>query len=202
MESSTETITDIDGNVYHVVTIGTQVWLVENLKTTKNNDGTEIPFIVDTAAAWYELNEPGYCWFNDDESNKNTTGSLYNFNALNTGKLCPKGWHVPTDEEWTILAEYLGGENVAGGIMKAKGTEFWLSPNTGANNSSGFTAFSVGFRGKTGFIPHGNSVALFWSSTAFDEIDGWTRYLLFDNEAIGRNNGGKYHGFSIRCLKD
>jgi uncharacterized protein (TIGR02145 family) len=202
MESNTETITDIDGNVYHTVTIGTQVWLVENLKTTKYNDGTEIPFIVDTAIAWYELNKPGYCCYNDEESNKNTIGALYNFHALNTGKLCPKGWHVPTDEEWTILAEYLGGENVAGGKMKAIGTEFWLSPNTGANNSSGFTASSAGFRGKTGFIPHGNNVALFWSSTAFDEIDGWTRYLLFDNEAIGRNNGGKYHGFSIRCLKD
>jgi uncharacterized protein (TIGR02145 family) len=203
MESNKGTITDIDGNVYHTVTIGTQIWLVENLKTTKYNDGTEIPFIVDTAAAWYELNEPGYCWFNDEESNKNTTGALYNFHALNSGKLCPKGWHVPTDEEWTILAEYLGGENVAGGKMKAVGTEFWLDPNTGATNSSGLTVIPAGFRGKSGFIAHSvNSNALFWSSTAFNDIDAWTRYLLFDNEILGRNNGGKYHGFSIRCLKD
>ena len=202
MESNAETITDIDGNVYHTVTIGTQVWLVENLKTTKYNDGTEIPFIVDTAEAWYELNKPGYCWYNDDITNKDTTGALYNFHALNTGKLCPKGWHVPTDKEWTILIDYLGGEKVAGGKMKESGTSHWLSPNTGATNASGFTALHAGFRGKTGFIPLSIGTALFWSSTAFDEIDGWTRYLLFDSEAIGRNNGGKYHGFSIRCLKD
>jgi uncharacterized protein (TIGR02145 family) len=202
MESKPETVTDIDGNVYHTVTIGTQLWLIENLRTTKFNDGTKIPFIADTAAVWYELNAPAYCWYNDDESNKKSTGALYNWHAVNTGKLCPKGWHVPTDEEWTILTEYIGGENVAGGKMKETGTEHWFSPNTAATNSSGFTALSAGFRGKTGFIPLSIGTALFWSSTAFDETDGWTRYLLFNNEAVGRNNGGKYHGFSVRCLKD
>ena len=202
MDKNTEIITDIDGNIYHTVPIGTQVWMVENLKTTKYNDGTEIPLIMDTAEAWYKLNAPGYCWYNDDESYKKTAGALYNFHALNTGKLCPKGWHVPTDKEWTTLTEFLGGENVAGGKMKETGTGHWTSPNTGATNSSGFTALYAGFRGKTGFIPLSNGTALFWSSTAFDEKDGWTRYLLFNNEAIGRNNGGKYHGFSVRCLKD
>ncbi len=202
MNKNTEIITDIDGNIYHTITIGTQVWMVENLKTTKYNDGTEIPFITDTAEAWYELNSPGYCWYNDDESNRKTTGALYNFYALDTGKLCPNGWHVPSDEEWTILTEFIGGEHIAGGKMKETGTSHWLSPNTGATNSSGFTALHSGFRGKKGFIPLSIGTALFWSSTAFDDADGWTRYLLFDSEAIGRNNGGKYHGFSIRCLKD
>jgi uncharacterized protein (TIGR02145 family) len=203
MNKGTEIISDIDGNVYHTITIGTQVWMAENLKTTKYNDGTEIPFIVDTAAVWYELNAPGCCWYNDDASTKDIIGVLYNWHAVNTGKLCPNGWHIPTDEEWTILTDFLGGEKVAGGKMKATGTELWSSPNTGANNSSGLTVFPAGFRGKTGFIPHAvNSNALFWSSTAFDDVDAWTRYLLFDSEAVGRNNGGKYHGFSIRCLKN
>jgi uncharacterized protein (TIGR02145 family) len=202
MDKNTEIITDLDGNGYHTITIGTQVWMVENLRTTKYNDGTEIPFIVDTAEAWYELNTPGYCWYDDDKSNKDSIGALYNWHALNTGKLCPKGWHVPTDSDWTILAEYLGGEKIAGGKMKETGITHWFSPNTGATNSSGFTALPAGFRGKTGFIPLSIGTALFWSSTAFDDVDGWTRYLLFDSETLGRNNGGKYHGFSIRCLKD
>jgi len=203
MNKGTENITDIEGNVYHTIIIGTQVWMVENLKTTRYNDGTEIPFIVDTSAVWYELNAPGYCWYNDDETTKDRMGGLYNWHVVNTGKVCPKGWHVPTDEEWAILIAYLGGEKVAGGKMKASGTEFWLAPNAGASNSSGLTVLPAGFRGKSGFISHAvNSNALFWSSTAFNDADAWTWYLIYDSEAAGRNNGGKYHGFSIRCIKD
>jgi uncharacterized protein (TIGR02145 family) len=197
-----EQVTDINGNVYNTVKIGTQVWMVENLKTTKYNDGTEIPYILDTAEAWHELNAPGFCWYNDKETNKNKVGALYNFHAVNTGKLAPKGWHIPADEEWTILAEYLGGSTLAGGKMKETGTTHWLEPNTGATNSSGFTALLAGFRGKSGFIPLSVGHTLFWSSTEFDEIDGLPRYLLFDKEELGRNHGGKYHGFSVRCLKD
>jgi uncharacterized protein (TIGR02145 family) len=199
---NTEIVTDIDGNVYHTISIGAQVWMTENLKTTKYNDGTEIPFIVAAAEAWHELNSPGYCWYNDDVTHKETTGALYNWHALNTGKLCPKGWHIPTDKEWSTLAAFLGGETVAGGKMKAAGTAFWPYPNAGATNSSGFTALYSSFRGKSGFIPSGNGTLLFWSSTAHDDADAWAWYLRFDNEAFGRNHGGKYHGFSVRCLKD
>jgi uncharacterized protein (TIGR02145 family) len=198
-----ETITDIDGNVYHAITIGTQVWLMENLKTTKYNDGTDIPFLEDiTADAWYELNAPGYCWYNDDKSSKDHIGALYNWYAVNTGKLAPKGWHIPSDEEWKILTGYLGGENVAGGKMKEAGTAHWLDPNTGATNSSGFTALAAGYRGKEGFIPSNANSTLLWSSTEFNKADSWTRYLLFDNENIGRKTGGKYHGAAVRCVKD
>jgi uncharacterized protein (TIGR02145 family) len=205
MSTVGETVADIDGNVYHIVVIGTQVWMVENLQTTKYNDGTEIPLVTDDDV-WYNLNAPGYCWYNNDEkANRNTHGALYNWHALHTGKLCPAGWHVPSDKEWAVLADYLGGDAIAGGKMKETGSIHWLSPNAGASNSSGFTALPSGFRGKTGFIAgnHGpDSIGLFWSDTAFDSIDGWTRYLLFDNSGLGRNNGGKYHGFSVRCLKD
>lgn len=202
MDIKKEIITDIDGNIYHTIAIGTQVWLVENLKTTKYNDGTEIPFISAPAEAWYELNSPGYCWYNDQEFDKETTGALYNWHAIDTGKLCPEGWHVPTDKEWSILAEFLGGETVAGGKMKTTGTESWSSPNTGATNSTGFTAFYSSFRGKSGFIPSSNGTLLLWSSTAYDEVDAWAWYLRFDSEALGRHHGGKYHGFAVRCLKD
>ena len=116
------TVTDIDGNVYHTVTIGTQTWMVENLKTTKYNDGTAIPLVTDSTA-WLNLTTPGYCWYNNDAATyKNTYGALYNWFTVNTSKLAPSGWHVPTDAEWTTLITYLGGETVAGGQMKSTGT--------------------------------------------------------------------------------
>ncbi|MDR0517038.1 MAG: fibrobacter succinogenes major paralogous domain-containing protein, partial [Fibromonadaceae bacterium] len=112
---------------------------------------------------------------------------LYNWYAVNTGKLAPKGWHIPSDEEWKILADYLGGENVAGGKMKEAGTAHWLDPNTGATNSSGFTALPAGYRGKAGFIPSSVNSTLLWSSTEFNEAD---------------KSGGKYHGAAVRCVRD
>ncbi|RKR83369.1 uncharacterized protein (TIGR02145 family) [Mucilaginibacter gracilis] len=202
MDKNTAIINDIDGNIYHTISIGTQVWMVENLKTTRYNDGTEIPLIVDTAEAWYKLNSPGYCWYDDQETNNGATGALYNWHAVNTGKLSPKGWHVPTEKDWSLLAEFLGGETVAGGKMKVTGTVSWSGPNTGATNSSGFTALYSSFRGQSGFIPSSNGTLLFWSSTAYDDVDAWAWYLRSDSEALGSNHGGKYHGFSVRCLKD
>jgi uncharacterized protein (TIGR02145 family) len=100
------------------------------------------------------------------------------------------------------LADYLGSESVAGGKMKETGTAHWLDPNTGATNSSGFTALPAGYRGKAGFIPSSANSTLLWSSTEFNETDSWTRYLLFDSEIIGRKSGGKYHGAAVRCVKD
>jgi len=126
-------VTDIDGNVYDTVKIGTQIWIIENLKTTKYNDGTSIPMVTDSAA-WINLTTPGYCWHkNTSASYKNTYGALYNWYAVNTGKLAPKGWHVPSDAEWTTLITYLGGDSIAGGKMKETGMSHWFSPNTGCN---------------------------------------------------------------------
>ena len=113
--TATPNVVDIDGNVYHTVTIGTQVWMVENLKTTRYNDGTAIPLVTD-GTAWAALTTPGYCWYNNDSATyKNTYGALYNWYAVNTGKLAPTGWHVPTDSEWTVLTTYLGGESLQAG---------------------------------------------------------------------------------------
>jgi uncharacterized protein (TIGR02145 family) len=184
METKDQIIKDIDGNVYHTITIGTQVWVTENLQTTKYNDGTVIPLVTEQSA-WYDLHAPGICWYNNDESaNRNIYGALYNWYALDTGKLCPPGWHVPSDEEWTILIEYLGGDTIAGGKIKETG------------------ALPAGFRGKIGFYPASENAAIFWSSTVFDSDDAWTRYFQPDSILAGREHGGKYHGFSIRCLKD
>ena len=127
-EKEPETVTDIDGNVYNTVTIGTQVWLKENLRTTKLNDGTEIPYVT-SGGIWAGLSTPGYCYYDNSWSNAITYGALYNWHTVNTGKLCPTGWHVPSNEEWETLITYLGGDSLVGGKLKETGTAFWESPN-------------------------------------------------------------------------
>jgi uncharacterized protein (TIGR02145 family) len=140
----TNTVTDIDGNIYHTVTIGTQVWMVENLKTTKYRNGDPIPNV--TGNAWAALTTGAYCWYNNDAATyKATYGALYNWYAVaDSRNIAPTGWHVPTDAEWTTLTTFLGGESVAGGKLKETGTNHWTSPNTGATNETGFTALPGG----------------------------------------------------------
>jgi uncharacterized protein (TIGR02145 family) len=196
------TVTDIDGNVYKTITIGTQVWMAENLKTTKYKDGTSIP-LVTSNSAWESLTTPGYCWYNNDASTyKSSYGALYNWYTVNTGKLCPTDWHVPTEADWNSLTSYLGGY-AAGGKLKEMGTAHWISPNTGATNSSGFTAMPGGFRGhfNAEFVSIG-SYGRWWISTAYDASNAWNRMLGFNDTTIYIFDYDKQGGFSVRCVKD
>ncbi len=195
------TVTDNDGNVYHTDTIGSQVWMVENLKTTKYNDGSTIPLVTDNTA-WATLTTPGYCWYNDSISYGNTYGALYNWYSVNTGKLAPKGWHVPTDSEWEVLGNYLGGDNVAGGPLKEAGTTHWLSPNTGATNTIGFSALPGGFRYSNGSFVNVGSDGLWWSSTADDATNSWGRTMNYDGAFVYRNLNLNVAGYSVRCVRD
>ncbi|MCX6244290.1 MAG: fibrobacter succinogenes major paralogous domain-containing protein [Bacteroidetes bacterium] len=196
------TIADVDDNHYRIVQIGTQVWMAENLKTTKYSDGTSIPLVTD-ATAWTNLTTPGYCWYNNLPAfNKKTYGALYNWYAVNTGKLAPAGWHVPTDGEWTVLTDFLGGEDIAGGKMKEAGTAHWLSPNTGATNESGFTAVPAGFRSDYGTFWDVGNYGYWWSSSGSSTGDAWYRRLVYDYSYVYRTNYGKSLGFSGRCLRD
>jgi len=140
-----ESVTDNDGNSYHVVKIGNQTWMTENLKTTKYNDGSSIPFIAD-GYQWIGSVEGGYSWYNNDQSNKNIYGALYNWFAVTTGKLAPKGWHIPSKTEINTLAINLGGYSVAGSKLKEYGNLHWYSENKDATNFSGFTALPGGYR--------------------------------------------------------
>jgi uncharacterized protein (TIGR02145 family) len=141
------TITDIDANSYKTIPIGIQVWMAENLKTSKLNDGTAIPSVTDDAQ-WTNLLAPAYCWFdNNDTLYKNIYGAYYNWFTVSTGKLCPVGWHVPSDDEWQLLVDYFGGSNIAGSKIKEAGTNNWVFSNNDATNSSGFTALPGGMRG-------------------------------------------------------
>ena len=199
-------ITDKDGNSYTSVTIGTQVWMVENLKTTKYNDGSPIPNVMDNTA-WLQLTTDAYSWYDNDVSNKTPYGALYNWYAVNTGKLCPSGWHVPSDAEWITLKSYLGGEDVAGGKLKEAGTNHWDSPNTGATNDSGFSALAAGKRDYyIGDFKEMGTTTMFWSATEGD----WNGELIAYTVNL-RNTGNKFYtsemtfpiyGLSVRCLKN
>jgi len=206
-ESENDTVTDIDGNVYTMVTIGTQVWMAENLRVTRYNDGTSIPMVTD-GAEWATLTTPGYCWYdNDGATYKDTYGALYNWHAVNTGKLCPEGWHVPTDVEWATLNDYLGGDTIAGGMLKATGTiedsdGLWYSPNTGATDEVGFSALPGGghyFNGVFGWMGHYGTC---WTSTENSSSHAWTRYMRYDSKSLIRDQYDKKVGYSVRCIKD
>lgn len=202
------TVTDIDGNIYNIVTIGTQVWFKENLKTTKYNDGAAIPLITD-ANEWSSLTTHGFCWYNNDKvTYGNSYGAMYNWYAIASGKLCPAGWHVPSDAEWTILTNYHGVEGVAGGKMKSTRTSpdahpRWDSPNTGANNKFDFSALPGGYRLR--FDGSFNAIGTYggwWSSTEDAVASAWTRSIYYDKENVYRYNDAKREAISVRCIKD
>lgn len=194
-------VKDQDGNNYKTVKIGNQTWMAENLKTTKYNDGTAISLVSDSTV-WVALTTPAYCWYDNDTTYKNTYGALYNGHTINTGKLCPYGWHVSTDVEWSTLVSYLGGESVAGGKLKETGTPHWSSPNLGATNESGFAALPGGSRYTNGLFFTIKNIGYWWSSTENKTLNGWYRSMNNRNSAVSRSYIDLTNGFSVRCVKD
>jgi uncharacterized protein (TIGR02145 family) len=192
------TVTDIDGNVYNTVTIGTQCWMVENLKTTRYKDGSTIPTGLSNSE-WLNTTSGAYAIYNNEPANNITYGKLYNWYAVNTGKLAPTGWHVPTEAELHTLITYLGGSSVAGGKMKS--TTLWKSPNTGATNSSGFTCLPSGARFNDGAFFFIEESGFYWSSTL---TNGGIYKRLFYNSSntYSDYSSSGNNGFSVRCIKD
>lgn len=201
-----ETVTDIDGNLYHTVKIGTQVWMIENLKTTKYRNGDEIQSITENAA-WWNSTKGACCDYNNDANNAITYGKLYNWHAVNDGrKIAPLGWHVPSIDEWSILINFLGGESVAGGKLKEKGTSHWQSPNTSATNETGFSGLPGGWRGDgDGTYGEIGTDGCWWSSS-ISGVGGNAINcdLYYADGTIYKNSTGsdKPYGFSVRCIKD
>jgi uncharacterized protein (TIGR02145 family) len=209
-----EGVKDIDNNRYDIVTIGTQTWMAENLKTTRYNDGTTIPLIT-ANGPWNTASNNGddaYCWYDNDASNLITYGALYNWYAIDTlsngnKNVCPIGWHIPTDVEWDILRDYLdpsasGNTNIAGGKMKEAGLAHWATPNTGGTNDSGFSGLPGGLRNYNGLFFQFSLYGYWWSSTEFDTSDAWYRDLIYFNDNVRRDYDYKGSGFSVRCLRD
>jgi uncharacterized protein (TIGR02145 family) len=211
-------ITDKDGNVYTSVTIGTQVWMVENLKTTKYNNGdligTTTPSTLDISAEA----APKYQWaYEGNESNVNTYGRLYTWYAVtDTRNVCPVGWHVPSDTEWTTLTDYLtnNGYGYGGsgdGIAKSMAAKSEWTANTAAgsvgndqanNNSSGFSALPGGLRNFNGTYSYIGNNGFWWSSTEFSSTYAYCRTLNYDNIYVNSYNFYEHSGFSVRCLRD
>ncbi|MCD4735751.1 MAG: fibrobacter succinogenes major paralogous domain-containing protein, partial [Bacteroidales bacterium] len=195
-------ITDSDGNTYNTVLIGSRCWMKENLATTKYNDGTGIPLVTDNTA-WHFLTTPGYCWYdNDSATNGYTYGALYNWYTVNTGNLCPTGWHVPTDGEWTHLTNYLGGVTYAGGKLKETGTTHWNPPNTGATNETGFTALPGGRRDYYGTFSYIGNYGSWWSATEWGTGVALFRRMSYNQYGVYSMDDWAVSGFSVRCLKD
>lgn len=202
---SPETVTDIDGNTYKTVKIGTQVWMTEDLKTTKYQNGDPIPNITDSTE-WKKLTTGAYCDYDNDVNIAKKYGRFYNWYAVNDPRnIAPKGWHVPTDAELKILVAYLGGEGKAGGKVKESGTTHWLSPNTGATNETGLTLLPNGNRnsqGKYG-IKYGRN-GFWWTSSEFSQEIAWRfeTMSIHSSLVINHTNTNKSCGYSVRCVKD
>ena len=206
-------LSDVDGNTYKTVYIGTQQWMAENLKVSKYSDGSSIPNITDKIQ-WSNLTSGAWAYYNNDAANNVKYGKLYNWYAVSpttngNKNVCPTGWHVPTDEEWTVLTDYLGGINVAEGKMKEVGTSNWNSPNTGATNTSLFSALPGGYRnyvgnfngiGADGYWSSSSLVINFNPSITYDKV--WLSHLGSANGVALSSIGSKRTGLSVRCLRD
>lgn len=208
------TVADYDGNIYNTITIGAQTWTIENLKTTHYRDGTAISLVTD--GSWNALSTGAYCNYNNDGGNVATYGRLYNwYAATDVHNIAPAGWHLPSYSEWNTLVNYLGGESVSGGKAKEAGLAHWFSPNTGADNSSGFTALPGGagyYRSNSSspYFAHLGYNGVWWTSTSAgsDPNNAWFRETDYSNTDFYR--GGfccfdyysKKNGYSIRLVKD
>lgn len=197
----TGTVTDIQGNTYNTIGIGHQYWMTENLRTTKYNDNTAITKIVEDTV-WVKENS-GFCWYNNDStSHAQTYGALYNWYAVNSGKLCPSGWHIPTNDEFSVLVDFLGNAGVAGGLLKITGTADWKTPNTGATNEYGFNALPGGKRDNTGVFDFKSVEGNWWSSSEYSSLTASYFYLLYNYGNSFQAYINKKNGMSVRCVKN
>ena len=206
------TVTDMEGNIYHTVVIGEQLWMVENLETTTYNDGTPIPELADNSA-WIEDSTGAFCWYdNDSATYRSTYGALYNYIAVNTGKICPRGWHVPTDSEWTQLIDYLGGDSIACDMLKDASDTNWIysEKDTFTTNETGFTALPGGSRDLKGKYSKIGSIGIWWASTDFDVYtsaklkESYAYVFSINKDSVNVTIGANRYnmGFSIRCVRD
>jgi uncharacterized protein (TIGR02145 family) len=197
-----QTVTDIEDNKYPVITIGKQKWMAENLKTTKFSDGKIIPLVTGDNA-WKTIESPAYCWLKNDIANKDVFGALYNWYAVNTKKICPAGWHVPSKSDWAEMIIFLGDENVVGAKLKEAGNDHWKNTILISTNELGFTALPGGLRSMEGNFPEfASNYAVWWSTTEFSKIAAFNIGLFFSSPKLFSGNDNKKNGFSVRCVRD
>jgi uncharacterized protein (TIGR02145 family) len=200
---SAGTVTDIDNNVYNTVTIGTQTWMVENLKTTKYRDGNAMP-VVDDPDNWKALATGAYCYYNNDSKNAGTYGLLYNWYAVSDSRnLAPQGWHIPTLADWDILIDYLGGQIAAGNKLKESGTTHFFQTNDNVTNASNFTSRPGGTRAyDTGIFSDVGFLGTWWTSTADVLNLSFSKVMFCSDAQVVLYSKNRKTGMSIRCVKD
>ena len=196
-----ESAKDVDGNIYESVVIGTQTWLTENLKSTRYDDATEIKEIKDNGE-WAKATAPGFCWYNNDAANKDEYGALYNWHVIKNGNICPKGWHVPTDAEWTTLETFVGGSAQAALMLKEKGTQHWKSTSDAVGDTYNFSAIAAGFRNSDGNFTYQLSDCCFWTATPSTPTYAHNRSFSYYDKGINSRDIQRTNGYSIRCVKD
>jgi uncharacterized protein (TIGR02145 family) len=195
-------VTDIDGNVYHPIHIGNQTWMVENLKVTRYRNGDSI-LQVTGFTEWDNSSSGAWCDMNNEASNGDKYGHLYNWHTIADKRgLCPQGWHVPDDYEWSALVDLLGGEQLAGGKLKSIDTTCWKAPNSGACDLVGFSGLPGGARWQEGLFLYSGYYGLWWTSTEYNSDFAFYRTLVYDKPACFRNYYNKSNGCSLRCIKD
>jgi uncharacterized protein (TIGR02145 family) len=200
----TGTISDVDGNSYPTVGIGSQIWMAANLKTTKYRNGS---LIGTTSSATLDITSettPKYQWaYAGNENNVVTYGRLYTWHAVTDSRsICPTGWHVPSDAEWSTLTTFAGGESAAGGKLKETGTIHWNTPNTLSTNIFSFTALPGGDRDVAGTFSLLGANGGWWSTSENTAVTGWFRFLFYDSGIVSKGYFNKNYGFAVRCLKD
>jgi len=191
-----------DEKTYTSLNIGFQQWMDKNLDVTTYSNGDPIPYVTNPTA-WAALTTGAWCYYNNDPSNNCIYGKLYNWYAVNDPRgLAPVGWHVPTDTEFATLITVLGGLSVAGGKMKVTGTATWVSPNTGATNTSGWAGLPGGLRNESGPFFDVGYISCWWSSTQGGADLAWARFLNYNDDNASGSNFTKSFGFYVRCVRD
>lgn len=196
------TIADINGNVYQIFGIGTQIWMAQNLRTSRLNNSVKINLVIDNNQ-WKSLNQPGYCWYKNDSIKNERFGALYNFFAVETGLLCPTGWHVPTRYDWNVLIRSLGGENVAGGKMKSYYSGFWSYPPD-FSNRPGFSAIPGGYRSSVSNrqFTSIDTAGYWWTLNSDSDSGNYSIILKALNASVYSSHLSNNDGLSIRCIKN
>ncbi len=199
-------ISDVEGNQYKTVVIGTQEWMAENLKTTKYNDGSKITNITE-AVKWGDDTLGAWCYYNNDATNNTKYGKLYNWYAVsptkNGGKnVCPTGWHLPTADEWNVLTEYLGGDTIAGNKMKEVGTTSWKITNNKITNASLFTGLPGGVRNNEGNFFEFGTMGTWWTSDEYFTGFAFYNTMQITDSQLTSLFIFEKNGLSVRCLKD
>jgi len=196
----TQAVTDIDGNTYATVTIGEQIWMAENLRTSRFNNGREITHI-ESRRKWADTREPAYSWYQNDKSSfQDTYGALYNWYTVEHGNLCPEGWRVPDNTDWDELSSHLGVN--AGGHLKEAGTDHWNTTSEADDNKTGFTALPGGSRQADGTFEALGEWGNWWSTSESSETNALYVYLFRASTTMGKFDTYKDNGFSVRCLKN